>query len=74
MASASPNFRSLKRRLLTLQQTGSFPRVASMAITALFVVIGVAPMRLVAAVPPPPPAPPVLTAPAAPAAPAVPAA
>lgn len=73
VASASPNFRSLKRRLLTLQQTGSFPRVASLAITALFVVIGVAPMRLVAAVPPaPPPAPPVLAAPAAPAAPAVP--
>ncbi|WP_448141582.1 M56 family metallopeptidase [Stenotrophomonas bentonitica] len=74
VASASPNFRSLKRRLLTLQQTGSFPRVASMAITALFVVIGVAPMRLVAAVPPPPPAPPALTAPAAPAVPAAPAA
>ncbi len=74
VASASPNFRSLKRRLLTLQQTGSFPRVASMAITALFVVIGVAPMRLVAAVPPPPPAPPARTAPAAPAVPAAPAA
>lgn len=74
VASASPNFRSLKRRLLTLQQTGSFPRVASMAITALFVVIGVAPMRLVAAVPPPPPAPPALTAPAAPAVPPAPAA
>lgn len=74
VASASPNFRSLKRRLLTLQQTGSFPRVASMAITALFVAIGVAPMRLVAAVPPPPPAPPALTAPAAPAVPAAPAA
>lgn len=74
VASASPNFRSLKRRLVTLQQTGSFPRVASMAITALFLVIGVAPMRLVAAVPPPPPAPPVLAAPAAPAVPAAPAA
>jgi hypothetical protein len=74
VASASPNFRSLKRRLLTLQQTGSFPRVASMAITALFVVVGVAPMRLVAAVPPPPPAPPVLAAPAIPAVPAAPAA
>ncbi|MGN7839833.1 M56 family metallopeptidase [Stenotrophomonas sp. 22385] len=74
VASASPNFRSLKRRLLTLQQTGSFPRVASMAITALFMVIGVAPMRLVAAVPPPPPPPPALAAPAAPAVPAAPAA
>lgn len=55
VASASPNLRSLKRRLLTLQQTRSFPRVASLAITALFVVMGVAPLRLVAA--PPPPAP-----------------
>ncbi|WP_313342400.1 M56 family metallopeptidase [Stenotrophomonas sp.] len=75
VASASPNFRSLKRRLVTLQQTGSFPRVASLAITALFVVIGVAPMRLVAAVPPPPPAPPAAPAvPAAPDAPRAPAA
>jgi beta-lactamase regulating signal transducer with metallopeptidase domain len=74
VASASPNFRSLKRRLLTPQQTGGFPRVAAVAITALFVVIGVAPMRLVAAVPPPPPAPPVVAAPAAPAVPAAPAA
>jgi beta-lactamase regulating signal transducer with metallopeptidase domain len=73
VASASPNFRSLKRRLLTLQQTGSFPRVASVAITALFVVVGVAPLRLVAAVPPPP-APPVVAAPAATAIPAAPAA
>ncbi|WP_354274954.1 M56 family metallopeptidase [Stenotrophomonas rhizophila] len=61
VASASPNLRSLKRRLLTLQQTRSFPRVAALAITALFVVIGVAPLRLVAA--PPPPAPPAPTAP-----------
>ncbi|MEN5040727.1 M56 family metallopeptidase [Stenotrophomonas sp. TWI1149] len=61
VASASPNLRSLKRRLLTLQQTRSFPRVAALAITALFVVVGVAPLRLVAA--PPPPAPPAPTAP-----------
>ncbi|WP_421568307.1 M56 family metallopeptidase [Stenotrophomonas sp. PD6] len=74
VASASPNFRSLKRRLLTLQQTGSFPRALSLAITALFVVVGVAPLRLVAAVPPPPPAPPVLAAPPVPAAPVAPAA
>jgi beta-lactamase regulating signal transducer with metallopeptidase domain len=75
VASASPNFRSLKRRLLTLQQTDSFPRVAALAITALFVVIGVAPMRLVAAVPPPPPAPPAAPAvPPAPDAPRAPAA
>lgn len=68
VASASPNLRSLKRRLLTLQQTRSFPRVAALAITALFVVIGVAPLRLVAA--PPPPAPPAPTAPNVPTPPA----
>lgn len=60
VASASPNFRSLKRRLLSLQQTGRFPRVAAVAITAIFVLVGVAPLRLVAAAaPPPPPSPPV---------------
>lgn len=64
VASASPNLRSLKRRLLTLQQTRSVPRVASLAITALFVVIGVAPLRLVAA--PPPAAPQAPVAPNAP--------
>ncbi|WP_311316919.1 M56 family metallopeptidase [Stenotrophomonas rhizophila] len=72
VASASPNLRSLKRRLLTLQQTRSVPRVASLAITALFVVIGVAPLRLVAAPPPPaaPQAPVALTAPTPPTPPA----
>lgn len=74
VASASPNFRSLKRRLLTLQQTGSLPRAVSVAVTAVVVLVGVAPLRLVAAVPPPPPAPPALSAPAAPAVPAAPAA
>jgi len=76
VASASPNFRSLKRRLLTLQQTGTLPRVVSAGVTALFVLVGVAPLRLVAAVPPPPapPAPPAVAAPAVPAAPAAPAA
>ncbi|MBT2767221.1 M56 family metallopeptidase [Stenotrophomonas sp. ISL-67] len=72
VASASPNFRSLKRRLLTLQQTGSLPRVVSVGVTAVFVLVGVAPLRLVAAVPPAPPEPPALVA--APAMPAVPAA
>ncbi|WP_314104630.1 M56 family metallopeptidase, partial [uncultured Stenotrophomonas sp.] len=62
VASASPNFRSLKRRLLTLQQTGSLPRAVSVAVTAVFVLVGVAPLRLVAAVPPVPPAPPALAA------------
>jgi beta-lactamase regulating signal transducer with metallopeptidase domain len=74
VASASPNFHTLKRRLLTLQQTGTLPRVVSVGVTALFVLVGVAPLRLVAAVPPPPPAPPALSAPPAPAVPAVPAA
>jgi len=69
VASASPNLRSLKRRLRTLQQTRSVPRVASLAITALFVVIGIAPLRLVAA-PPPPAAPQAPVAPTAPAPPA----
>lgn len=72
VASASPNLRSLKRRLRTLQQTRSVPRVASLAITVLFVVIGIAPLRLVAA-PPPPAAPQAPVAPTAPAPPAPPA-
>ncbi|MEN5099756.1 M56 family metallopeptidase [Stenotrophomonas sp. TWI809] len=72
VASASPNLRSLKRRLRTLQQTRSVPRVASLAITALFVVIGIAPLRLVAA-PPPPAAPQAPVAPTAPTPPAPPA-
>lgn len=70
VASASPNLRSLKRRLVTLQQTRSVPRVASLAITALFVVVGVAPLRLVAAPPPPPAAPQAPVAPSAPTPPA----
>jgi len=78
VASASPNFRSLKRRLLTLQQTGSLPRAVSVAVTVVFVLIGVAPLRLVAAVPPAPPtleAVPALTSvPAAPKPPSAPAA
>ncbi|WP_411849414.1 M56 family metallopeptidase [Stenotrophomonas sp. LGBM10] len=70
VASASPNFRSLKRRLLTLQQTHRFPRVAALAITAVIVLVGVAPMRLVAAIAPPPPAPPVAATPRVPTPPA----
>ena len=66
VASASPNFRSLKRRLLSLQQTRRFPRMAAMAITAVFVLVGVAPLRLVAAVAPPPPPPAAPRAPATP--------
>ncbi|WP_448122423.1 M56 family metallopeptidase [Stenotrophomonas riyadhensis] len=59
VASAAPNTTSLKRRLLSLQTRRSCPRILAMALTAVVVVVGVAPMRLVAApVPPAPPAPP----------------
>lgn len=59
VASAAPNTTSLKRRLLSLQSRRSCPRILAMALTAIVVVVGVAPMRLVAApVPPAPPAPP----------------
>lgn len=59
VASAAPNTTSLKRRLLSLQSRRSCPRILAMALTAVVVVVGVAPMRLVAApVPPAPPAPP----------------
>lgn len=70
VASASPNFRSLKRRLLSLQRTHHVPRVAALAITAMFVLVGVAPLRLVAAVAPPPPPPPAPAAPRLPTPPA----
>ncbi|WP_171958003.1 M56 family metallopeptidase [Stenotrophomonas maltophilia] len=59
VASAAPSTTSLKRRLLSLQSHRSCPRLLAMALTAVVVVVGVAPMRLVAApVPPAPPAPP----------------
>ncbi|MBN5142190.1 transmembrane BlaR protein [Stenotrophomonas maltophilia] len=59
VASAAPNTTSLKRRLLSLQPRRACPRILAMALTAVVVVVGVAPMRLVAApVPPAPPAPP----------------
>ncbi|VUM30941.1 Regulatory protein BlaR1 [Stenotrophomonas maltophilia] len=59
VASAAPNTTSLKRRLLSLQSRRSCPRILAMALTAVVVLVGVAPMRLVAApVPPAPPAPP----------------
>ena len=68
LASASPTFLSLKRRLLMLQNTSSFPRVGAALILAAVAVVGVAPLRLVAMpVPPVPPAP--LAAPVAPLAP-----
>ncbi|HEL4845561.1 TPA: transmembrane BlaR protein [Stenotrophomonas maltophilia] len=59
VASAAPNTTSLKRRLLSLQPRRACPRILAMALTAVVVLVGVAPMRLVAApVPPAPPAPP----------------
>lgn len=59
VASAAPDATSLKRRLLSLQPRRACPRVLAMALTAVVVLVGVAPMRLVAApVPPAPPAPP----------------
>lgn len=79
LASASPTFLSLKRRLLMLQDTSSFPRVGAALIIAAVALVGVAPLRLVAMpVPPAPPAPPAPVAapvvPVAPVAPAAPAA
>ncbi|HEL5044410.1 TPA: transmembrane BlaR protein, partial [Stenotrophomonas maltophilia] len=59
VASAAPSTTSLKRRLLSLQPRRACPRILAMALTAAVVLVGVAPMRLVAApVPPAPPAPP----------------
>jgi len=73
LASASPTFLSLKRRLLMLQNTTSFSRRSAGLILAAVALVGVAPLRLVAMpAPPAPPAPP--PAPLAPAVPAAPAA
>lgn len=59
VASAAPDTTSLKRRLLSLQPRRACPRILAMALTAAVVLVGVAPVRLVAApVPPAPPAPP----------------
>ncbi len=71
LASASPSFLSLKRRLLMLQNTSSLSRMTAGLILAAVAIVGVVPMRLVAQpVPPAPPAPP--SAPAAPRAPVAP--
>lgn len=59
LASASPTFLSLKRRLLMLQNTRSFSRIGASLILAAVALVGVAPMRLVAMpAPPAPPSPP----------------
>ncbi|WAW91319.1 M56 family metallopeptidase [Xanthomonas citri pv. malvacearum] len=56
VASASPSFISLKRRLSMLQDTHAFPRLAAAMILAAVAVCGVLPLRLVA-MPVPVPAP-----------------
>ncbi|MEB1609648.1 M56 family metallopeptidase [Xanthomonas campestris pv. campestris] len=48
VASASPSFLSLKRRLVMLQDTSAFPRLAAAVILATVAVAGVVPLRLVA--------------------------
>jgi beta-lactamase regulating signal transducer with metallopeptidase domain len=48
LASASPSFLSLKRRLLMLQNTHAFPRLGAALILACVGIVGVTPMRLVA--------------------------
>ncbi|WDI93675.1 M56 family metallopeptidase [Xanthomonas campestris] len=48
VASASPSFISLKRRLSMLQDTRAFPRLAAAMILAAVAVCGVLPLRLVA--------------------------
>ena len=49
LASASPTFRILKRRLLMLQHTASTPRIVAIAIIGLVAVLGVMPYRITAA-------------------------
>lgn len=49
LASASPTFLSLKRRLTMLQNTAYFPRAGSFILLALVAAAGVMPLRLVAA-------------------------
>jgi beta-lactamase regulating signal transducer with metallopeptidase domain len=61
LASASPTFHILKRRLVMLQDTATTPRVVALLLLGAVAVLGVMPYRITAA-----------TAPAAPAAPAAP--
>lgn len=49
LASASPTFLSLKRRLTMLQNTAYFPRAGSYILLAMVAAAGVMPLRLVAA-------------------------
>ena len=49
LASASPTFRILKRRLVMLQNTATTPRVVALLLTVAVAALGVVPYRLVAA-------------------------
>ncbi|MEO6104573.1 MAG: M56 family metallopeptidase [Pseudoxanthomonas sp.] len=49
LASASPTFRILKRRLVMLQNTASTPRVVALLLTVAVAALGVMPYRIVAA-------------------------
>ena len=49
LASASPTFRILKRRLLMLQNTATTPRVVALVLTVAVAALGVMPYRIVAA-------------------------
>ncbi|MCD9096067.1 hypothetical protein LU699_03240 [Luteimonas fraxinea] len=51
LASASPDFTLLKRRLTMLQTTSSFPRIVAVLMTVAIGVVGVMPYRLTAATP-----------------------
>ena len=81
LASASPTFLNLKRRLTMLQNTTSYPRLGAALILVAVACAGVLPLRLVAkpappappAIPAPPPVPSAAQAPAVPPAPAAPA-
>lgn len=49
LASASPTFHILKRRLLMLQNTASTPRVVALALLGVVALLGVMPYRIIAA-------------------------
>ena len=49
LASASPTFRILKRRLVMLQNTATTPRVVALLLTVAVAALGVMPYRIVAA-------------------------
>ena len=67
LASASPTFHILKRRLLMLQNTASTPRIVALLVIGTVAVLGVMPYRIVAATAPAAPTAPVASAVATPA-------